>query len=97
MLYASFYAVLNYEHLCVGTLGGKPKPLKIPSTQFQPRHDHIQIDNLTIAVKGIVPVQVNMAPRCRRNLLEQGEGFLVPAGFTLGQQPRKDRRVVVGV
>ena len=77
--------------------GGKPKPPKIPSTQFQPRHDRIQIDNLTIAVKGIVPVQVNMAPRCRRNLLEQGEGFLVPAGFTLGQQPRKDRRVVVGV
>ena len=75
--------------------GGKPKPPKIPSTQFQPRHDRIQIDNLTIAVKGIVPVQVNMAPRCRRNLLEQGEGFLVPAGFTLGQQPRKDRRVVV--
>ncbi|MGU5528878.1 hypothetical protein, partial [Aeromonas caviae] len=41
--------------------GGKPKPPKIPSTQFQPRHDRIQIDNLTIAVKGIVPVQVNMA------------------------------------
>ena len=52
--------------------GCKPKPPKIPSTQFEPRHDRIQIDDLAIAVKCVVPIQMNMAPRRRRNLFEQG-------------------------
>ncbi len=51
-------------------VGGKPNPQKIPSTQFQPRHDLIQIDGMAIAVKGLVPIQVNMAPCRRRSFLE---------------------------
>ena len=48
------------------TRGCKPKPQKIPSSQIQARHDCIQIYDVPAVVKGIVAVQVDMAPGRRR-------------------------------
>jgi hypothetical protein len=78
-----------------GRWGCKPKPPKIPSTQLQPRHDGIQVDDLSVAVEGVVPVQVDVAPRRRRHFLDQRQGFRVSARLVLREQPRQDGGVVV--
>jgi hypothetical protein len=75
--------------------GCKPKPPKIPSTQLQPRHDGIQVDDLSVAAEGVVPVQVDVAPRRRRHLPDQRQGFRVFARLVLREQPRQDGGVVV--
>ena len=41
--------------------GSKPKSPKTPSPQLQPRHDRIQVDDLSVAAEGVVPVQVDVA------------------------------------
>jgi hypothetical protein len=68
--------------------GCKPKPPKIPSSQFQPRHDRIQVDDLPIATEGVVSVQEYVAPRRWRDLLQQGQGLRVPTRLVLCEQPR---------
>jgi hypothetical protein len=75
--------------------GCKPKPPKIPSPQFQPRHDRIQVDELSVAAEGVVPVQVDVAPRRRRQLRDQRQGFRVAARLILREQPRQDGGVVI--
>ena len=75
--------------------GCKPKPPKIPSPQLQPRHDGIQVDELSVAAEGVVPVQMDVAPRRRRHLLDQHQGFRVSARLVLREQPRQDGGVVV--
>jgi hypothetical protein len=57
--------------------GCKPEPPKIPSPQLQSRQDGIQVDELSVAAEGIVAVQVYVAPRRRRQLLDQRQGFRV--------------------
>ena len=44
--------------------GCKPKPPKIPSAQIQPRQDCIQVNDLAGTAEGVVPVQMDVAPRC---------------------------------
>jgi hypothetical protein len=78
--------------------GCKPKPPEIPEiplTQLQPRHNGIQVDDLSVAVEGVVPVQVDVAPLRRRHLLDQRQGFRVSARLVLREQPRQDGGVVV--
>ena len=53
--------------------GSTPEPPKILSPKIKPRHDGIQVDDLCIAVEGVVPVQQDVAPRHRRNPLDQGQ------------------------
>jgi len=38
---------------------------------------------------------MDMAPRCRRDLLDQGQGFCILDRLILGEQPRQDGGVVV--
>ena len=75
--------------------GSKPKSPKTPLPQLQPRHDRIQVDDLSVAAEGVVPVQVDVAPRRRRHLLDQRHGFRVAARLVLREQPRQDGGVVV--
>lgn len=65
----------------------KPKAQKIPSRQIKPCHDRIQVDDLSVATEGLVPIQMDMAPRRRRNLLDQNQGFFILARFVLGPVP----------
>jgi hypothetical protein len=46
----------NGYHRALHSGGCKPKPPKIPSPQLQPRHDGIQIDDLSVAAESVVPV-----------------------------------------
>jgi hypothetical protein len=46
-------AVLGSE---VATWGCKPEPRKIPSSQFQSCHERIQVDHLSVAPEGVMPV-----------------------------------------
>ena len=80
---------------CGRVWGCKPKPPKIPSAQIQPCNDRIQVDDLTVVAKSVMPVQVDVAPRHRRNLLDQCQGSRVTAHLVLGEQPRQDGGVVV--
>lgn len=36
--------------------GCKPEPRKIPSSQFQSCHERIQVDHLSVAPEGVMPV-----------------------------------------
>ena len=38
---------------------------------------------------------MNVAPRCRRNFLEHGQGFCGPIPFISGEQSRQDGGIVV--
>ena len=58
--------------------GCKPKPSKIPSPQLQPRHDRIQVDDLSVAAEGVVPVQVDVAPRRDDIFLISSRAFALP-------------------
>ena len=40
-------------------------------------------------------IQVDMTPRCRRDLPDQSQGFCILARLILGEQPRQDGGVVV--
>ena len=68
--------------------GCKPKPPKIPSPEIQARHQGIEVDQRPVADEGVVPVQVEVAPCCRRDRLDQGKGFRVPARLVLREQAR---------
>jgi len=63
--------------------GCKAKPPESPSTQLKPRHDGIQVDDLSVSVEDVVPVQVDVAPRRRRHLFDQRQGFRVSARLVL--------------
>ena len=63
----------------------KPEPQKIPSSQVQPRHDRVQVDDLSAAAKGVVAIQVDMTPRRRRDLLDHGQGSCILARLVLGE------------
>ena|ERR1700675_3410638 len=43
--------------------GSKPKPPKIPSPQFQLRHDRIQVDELPVAAEGVAQDNVLVQER----------------------------------
>jgi len=45
---------MHYAHTDggVSAICCKPKSPKIPSTRLQPRHDRIQVDDLSVAAKG---------------------------------------------
>jgi hypothetical protein len=57
--------------------GCKPKPPNIPSAQVEPGHDRIQVDELPGAAERVVPVQMDVTPRRRRDFLDDGEGFRI--------------------
>ncbi|MCW5319815.1 hypothetical protein D5039_01100 [Verminephrobacter aporrectodeae subsp. tuberculatae] len=44
------------------TRGCKPEPQKFPSSQFQPGHERVQVDHLSVALEGVVPVQQDVPP-----------------------------------
>ncbi|MFZ3296601.1 MAG: hypothetical protein WA344_00940, partial [Ralstonia pickettii] len=48
--------------------GCKPEPPKFPSPQFQPRHERIEVDDLAVALEGVMPVQQDVPPGRRRYL-----------------------------
>lgn len=75
--------------------GCKPKPQKIPSVQFQPGHDRLQVEDLAGASEHVVAVQMDMAPGGRRHLLQQHQDLGIQAGLVLFQQPRQDGGVVI--
>ena len=64
-------------------MGVRPKPPESPSTQLKPRHDGIQVDDVSVSVEDVVPVQVDVAPRRRRHLFDQRQGFRVSARLVL--------------
>ncbi len=63
--------------------GCKPEPPKFPSRQFHPCHKGIQINHLAVTLKGIVSVQQNVSPGCRRYLGERRERLGVTCCFAL--------------
>ena len=65
------------------------------SPEIKSGHDGIQVDDLSVVVEGVVPIQQDVAPRRWRNLRDQLYRFGIAGCLVLGQQPRKDRRVVV--
>ncbi|HFG0073038.1 TPA: IS5 family transposase [Klebsiella pneumoniae] len=66
-----------------GEWGCKPEPPKFPSRQFHPCHKGIQINHLAVTLKGIVSVQQNVSPGCRRYLGERRERLGVTCCFAL--------------
>ena len=48
--------------------GSKPEPPKIPSPQFQLRHERVQVYHLAVTLEGVVSVQQDVPPRRRRAL-----------------------------
>jgi len=50
--------------------GCKPKPQKIPSPHFQPSNDRIKVDDLPVTTEFVVPIQMDVAPGCRRHLFD---------------------------
>lgn len=66
-----------------GNWGCKPEPPKFPSRQFHPCHKGIQINHLAVTLKGIVSVQQNVSPGCRRYLGERRERLGVTCCFAL--------------
>lgn len=74
--------------------GSKPEPPKFPSSQFQPRHELIQVDHLAVALEGVMPVQQDVPPGRRRYLGQESVRLGVTAHLVLHQQPREDGRVV---
>ena len=63
--------------------GCKPEPPKFPSCQFHPFHKGIQVNHLAVTLKGIVSVQQNVSPGCRRYLGERRERLGVTCCFAL--------------
>ncbi|ACK48945.1 hypothetical protein Sbal223_4491 (plasmid) [Shewanella baltica OS223] len=63
--------------------GCKPEPPKFPSYQFNPSHKRVQVNHLTVTLKGIMPVQQNVPPGCRRYLGERRDGLGVTCRFAL--------------
>ncbi len=45
-----------------GIRGCKPEPQKFPSPQNQPSHECIQVNELAIALEGVVPVKQDVLP-----------------------------------
>jgi hypothetical protein len=80
----------SLDPLCELTWGCKPKPQKIPSGQIKSSHDRIQVNDLARTSKGVVPIQQDMAPRCWRDLLDQGERLGISVRLVPGEQPRQD-------
>lgn len=65
------------------TWGCKPEPPKFPSRQFHPCHKGIQVNHLAVTLKGIVSVQQNVSPSCRRYLGKHRERLGVTCCFAL--------------
>ena len=55
-------AFINEMNPIIRGWGCKPKPPKIPSPQIESRHDRIQVNELSIAAEGVVPVQQDVPP-----------------------------------
>jgi hypothetical protein len=66
-----------------------------PLIQEQSCHDCVQINSLTAATEGVVAIQVNVTPGCRRDLLDQFQDFLVWICFVFGNQQRQNGRIVI--
>ena len=74
----------NQTQYRTDSLGGcKPEPPKFPSCQFHPFHKGIQVNHLAVTLKGIVSVQQNVSPGCRRYLGERRERLGVTCCFAL--------------
>ncbi|MCW6638799.1 winged helix-turn-helix domain-containing protein, partial [Yersinia ruckeri] len=48
--------------LSIPEWGSTPEPQIFPSSQFQPANQRIQVNNLIVALEGVMPVQQNMLP-----------------------------------
>src|SRR6516164_1685087 len=83
----------NPSGVRVADRGCKPEPPKVLSLEIKSGHDGIQVDDLSVVVEGVVPIQQDVAPRRWRNLRDQLYRFGIAGCLLLGQQPRKDRRV----
>ena len=68
--YNKFRGVVNSIAKNAPKGGCKPEPPKFPSRQFHPSHKGIQINHLAVTLKGVMPVQQNVSPGCRRYLGE---------------------------
>ncbi len=71
----------------VETSDGAPK---FPSAQLHPGHERIQVDHLAIALEGVVAVEQDVPPSCRRHLSDQCQYFGVTVRLVLRQQPGED-------
>ena len=74
--------------------GCKPKPPIFPSAQIEPRHDRIKVDGLPNAAERVMPVQMDVTPRCRRDRFDHGKGFRIAVRLVSDEQPRQDGGVV---
>ncbi len=45
------------ESFCASSWGCKPEPQIFPSPKFQPGHERIQVDQLAVALEGVMPVR----------------------------------------
>ena len=73
----------SLQSMFTTTWGCKPEPPKFPSCQFHPFHKGIQVNHLAVTLKGIVSVQQNVSPSCRRYLGKHRERLGVTCCFAL--------------
>lgn len=75
--------------------GCNPDLPKIPLPPLQVCHDRIQVEYLPFATEGVVPVQMNVAPSLRRDLIDQSERFSLTGGLIFREQPRQNGEIVI--
>jgi hypothetical protein len=71
---------------CFSVWECKPEPPKIPSSQLQPRHDRIQVDDLSVATEGVVPIQMDMESVSNSELNEVARATGPERPSTLGSR-----------
>lgn len=86
--FLGFFLKIFFLHFVTGChmhskRGCKPEPPKFPSRQFHPCHKGIQVNHLAVTLKGIVSVQQNVSPSCRRYLGKHRERLGVTCCFAL--------------